>query len=486
MVGPAILYLPHGFVAAGYLVALPIMAISTAMYLHSSRCLLEAFKFESQKELVPQQDLANDNDMEHNPHSNPHSATASGARNTAPEAALAASSIPTATNLSYPDLAYRAFGTKGETLVKVGIALMQSGVCLTYAIFVPHNLHSSLLTMFNLDLPPNFYLFLMVCLQIRLSFIQDIRKFTTTNAIANACILYGLIICLYFAFGQATAPYEPDESNNDNEHNNNNNNNNRFSSGYGSINSAILPVLTDAPIAGPLTNLWEHFIHLSPLGDHWILFIGTSVLLFEGSITLLLPLQQAVDDTHKEEFPTVYRRVILSIQVFYVIFAVSCWMSFGDSVNTVLTTSLPPGFLATTVQLAYSVAVLFTFPLQNYPALEIASKSMQQYLQPHNSAPCLSPPTKEVLRQRHIIAAILVCILAIVAVTTMDSLDKVVSLTGALIGIPIAFMIPPMIHSQLMATQVSPQRLQINLAVTLLGSVAMVVASVTTILQWND
>ena len=104
----------------------------------------------------------------------------------------------------------------------------------------------------------------------------------------------------------------------------------------------------------------------------WYLFLGTSVLLFEGSITLLLPLQEAVQTpSDREEFARMYVRVIMGIVTFYVFFGTACWMAFGDEVQTVMTTSLPPGQLATTVQLAYSLAVVLTFPLQNFPSLEI-------------------------------------------------------------------------------------------------------------------
>jgi len=111
MVGPAILYLPHGFVGAGYAVAAPIMLTATALYLHSSKCLLETWKHfqnEQNHELVPLEEQ---------------------------DGTVLSLSSPskqtTSHSLSYPDLAHRAFGPRGETAVKVGIALMQSGVCLT-------------------------------------------------------------------------------------------------------------------------------------------------------------------------------------------------------------------------------------------------------------------------------------------------------------------------------------------------------------------
>ncbi len=102
------------------------------------------------------------------------------------------------------------------------------------------------------------------------------------------------------------------------------------------------------------------------------------MLLFEGSITLLVPLIEAVQTQEdKKKFPTMYRKVILGIVSFYAFFGVVCWMAIGDSVRTVMTTSLPPGTLATMIQLAYTLAVVFTFPLQNFPSLEIVCSTLR-------------------------------------------------------------------------------------------------------------
>ena len=210
MVGPAILYLPHGFESTGYVVALPIMALSTVMYLHSSRCLLDAWKLESHKseeqEVMPLQSLSTSEEQQQTP-------------------------------LSYPELAFRAFGSRGESLIKLGIAAMQSGVCLTYLIFVPHNLRSSVMAMFGVDVPPQCWLIFMVLVQIPLSWIRDISHFTVTNSIANFFILYGLITCMGFAFGESI---------------------------QGDADEAVV-------------NIRHHLRHLTPLEPGWFLFIGTSV-----------------------------------------------------------------------------------------------------------------------------------------------------------------------------------------------------------------
>lgn len=421
MVGPAILYLPHGFATTGYVLALPILFVATSMYLYSSRCLLEAWKFESLKAEEDQVNLVvpSAGGLPSTPQNKSHRKT-----------------------LSYPELANRALGTNGETVVKTGIALMQSGVCLTYLIFVPHNLHTSLLYLFNINLSPQIWLGIMVLIEIPLSWITDIRKLTCTNFAANVLILYGLMLCLGFAFEEM-------------------------------IHSSEAATSWHASILNSMA-------HLEPLKSQWFLFIGTSVLLFEGSITLLVPLQEAVAlEEERQQFPTVYRTVILSIIVFYVFFGIVCWAAFGDDVHTVLTTSLPSGMFATSVQLAYSLAVLMTYPLQNFPALEIATKSIAFSL-----VETAGLKKNSFLVKRNVISSFLVFALAIVAITCMNSLDKVVSLMGSLLGCPIAFAVPPLIHTQLCSDGLPGWRRTTNQFVAIAGMVAMVLASITTIYMW--
>merc|ERR1712232_1360491 len=94
---------------------------------------------------------------------------------------------------------------------------------------------------------------------------------------------------------------------------------------------------------------------------------------FEGCmITFFVPLQGAVARAEdKKFFSSVNQTVTACIMAFYMFFAMTCWAAFGSSIQTALTASLPHGLYATSVQLAYSVAILFTFPLQAFPAMEV-------------------------------------------------------------------------------------------------------------------
>jgi hypothetical protein len=233
MVGPAILYLPHGFSNAGWVVAIPILIMSTALFLCSSECLLDSWKLESSR-----------------------ASEASGL--------LETGSKRRRIILSYPELAYRALGSTGEAAVKIGIALMQSGVCLTYLIFVPQNLKSSTFILFGVDIPASYFMIVMLVFQIPMSWIRDIRKLTITNLVANILILYGLITCLGFALSNA--------------------------------------IKSDAG-RGPLAEMSYKLSHLEPYNSGWFLFIGTSVSCWSvcfipyACLHLMLTVSRSRDDS---------------------------------------------------------------------------------------------------------------------------------------------------------------------------------------------
>mmetsp|Transcript_3224 Transcript_3224/g.4637 ORF Transcript_3224/g.4637 Transcript_3224/m.4637 type:complete len:622 (+) Transcript_3224:288-2153(+) len=427
MVGPAILYLPHGFAGAGYLVAIPLLFLSTAMFLWSSTCLLECWKMETMRRQEKQQQQQQRRQK---------------------------------IALSYPELAYRAWGRRGQRLVQIGITLMQSGVCLTYLIFVPQNLRVSALLLFNVDIPHTVWLLLMVIVQIPLSWIRDIRRLTVTNLLANVLILFGLTSCLGLAMRQMG------EEN----------------GGAGDESTSFLEEMVYRAKSLPAFN-----------PDGWFLFLGTSVLLFEGSITLLVPLIEAVNTPEdKQKFPSMYRKVIIGIVSFYAFFGTACWMAIGDSVRTVMTTSLPQGMLATMIQLAYSLAVVFTFPLQNFPSLEIVCASVEKMMPKtgsddvkHSASKMLKRSYSEISDgKRNVISSMVVVSLSIVAVLAMDDLDKVVSIMGGLFGCPLAFVLPPLIENELGKGKIGSHKKFVNHTVALLGFGAMLVSTLTTLINW--
>ena len=208
MVGPAILYLPHGFANAGWIFAIPCLMLATCLFLASSACLLDAWKIENAK---------------------------------SENSSMLSTTKTKRTILSYPELAYRALGSTGETFVKIGIAFMQSGVCLTYLIFVPQNLNAVTSILFGINIDPSYFIIVMLIFEIPMSWIRDIRKLTITNLLANVLILYGLITCMSFAFSDA--------------------------------------IVSEAGSGrGPVAEIIHKFANLNMFNSEgWFLFIGTSV-----------------------------------------------------------------------------------------------------------------------------------------------------------------------------------------------------------------
>ena len=122
------------------------------------------------------------------------------------------------------------------------------------------------------------------------------------------------------------------------------------------------------------------------------------------------------------------------------------------------------------VQLTYSVAVIFTFPLQAFPALEVVT---------HREA------SKEFnVFKRNVVASAIICFLGVLAIMAIDYLGHVVSLLGSLVGIPIALVYPPLMHNRIV--QASRSIRVMNYCLAAVGLCASLVASYTTIASWDQ
>ena len=234
--------------------------------------------------------------------------------------------------------------------------------------------------------------------------------------------------------------------------------------------------------------------------------------MMEGSITLLVPLQEAVFlPQDKAKFPAVNQVVTSWIVLFYIAFSMICVAAFGAGIHTALTASLH-GTLAVTVQLAYSIAVIFTFPLQAFPALEVAVKAL---LPPSGSSSSSSSSQQErqskdakYVFRRNVVATLLTCLLGVIAIIAIDYLGNVVSILGSLFGIPLALVFPPLMHNSLVLNpqqqsggsgnaaaadpsssspsydNIKTQRYA-NYCVVVIGVLAMGAASFATIVTWD-
>mmetsp|Transcript_25182 Transcript_25182/g.37266 ORF Transcript_25182/g.37266 Transcript_25182/m.37266 type:complete len:680 (+) Transcript_25182:99-2138(+) len=480
MVGPAVLYLPRGFAISGYAVAIPAMIVATLSYLYCSTRLLQAWKVESEKTRLRAQKMDEIQKLLDDAGGEAGAGGASGAGgyvyygstedsdedDSSRGRDLHSKNAPAPTLLTYPELAHRAFGDY-SVLISGGIAAMQFGVCLTYLIFVPQNLYESARSL-GLNIPKQAFLIAMLAIEIPMVWIRDIRKLAPINIMATLFIAFGLASVLYIAlFSFDGSDVEGIGSYNDKYDNNT------------LTLDQDMDIDIDALEEESELSLLSQILNLPSIMNTWSLFIGTSFFCFEGSITLLVPLQEAVYSREdRERFPRVNNQVISSVVIFYVFFAIVCWASFGDAVQTALTASLPQGILSTAVQIAYSIAVVFTFPLQAFPALEVVTNR-------RNSKGKSEETESTRLYKRNITASIIVCCLGFLAVLAIDYLGNVVSLLGSLVGIPIALIYPPLIHNKLVKDSSRSTRMM-NYCLSIVGVFAAGAASYTTLSSWGE
>ena len=430
-IGPAILFLPRGFKMAGWGVAIPALLFSTATYLYSAGRLLDCYRIEKRKIERVEEIKALLKDTESN------YGAMDGA--SAPEAAAPRGPVdphmPSAdgTMLTYPELAKRAFG-KYAVFVSAGIAVLQFGVCLTYFIFVPENLVAITRSLTGKTVSQEAFLIAMIFAEIPFTWIRDIRRLTPTNILASLLIFFGLASCLSIALFRD----------------------------YG--DSSLLKEIKELP---PVNH------------ETWFMFIGTAFYMFEGAMTLVVPLQEAVfTPEDKAKFPALNKSVMWCIVTFYCFFATTCLAAFGENLKTAMTASLPPGALATAVQVAYSIAVFFTFPLQIFPALEVT-------LQIDVKAGTTGHDYDSAIFRRNVKASFLVCCLGFIAYFAQDYLGNVASILGSAIGVPVALICPNMMHS-ILAKDASLCTRMMNYCVVCIGIIAFAVASTTTILNWSS
>ena len=273
IVGPAILYLPRGFYVSGYAVAIPAMMFATGMFTLNAYRLLECWKVESDR----------NHQVEHRLRE--VQALLQGGGGQAGKQLYGAAQVQqdrffTPKLLTYPELAKRALGPY-SLVVEVGIALFQFGVCLTYLIFVPDNLAAALSAWTGSQWSKTWLLWIMIAMEIPLSWIRDIRKLSVTNVIASLLIAMGLLAVLVMALWQGIQRDDNDE-----------------------------------------LVFIQNLQQLRPWTESWLLFVGTSFFMMEGSITLLVPLQEAVyKPEDRAKFADVNRNVIWCIMVFYIFFS---------------------------------------------------------------------------------------------------------------------------------------------------------------------
>ncbi|KAL8007522.1 putative amino acid transporter, transmembrane domain-containing protein [Plasmopara halstedii] len=142
---------------------------------------------------------------------------------------------------------------------------------------------------------------------------------------------------------------------------------------------------------------------------------------FEG-IGLVLPTQNSLNQARQKRFPGLLSWTVVGLLFFYSFFAGINYVTFGNNIAPMVTSSLPRNGWSSSVQFGYAFAQLLSYPLFLFPAVKI----MEEMLDFQNAL--------QAKKWRK---------------TFCDRLDLFVSIVGAFCCVPLSLVYPPLFYLKL-------------------------------------
>jgi len=339
--------------------------------------------------------------------------------------------ISSSDNPSYADLASRAYGNAGRAAVQLCLTTAQLGICTSYYIFIQTNL-TDVLAEAGVAAPRQSLLIAMLIPVLTpLACVPSLRHLAVTNILADLLILAGLLLVGYYTSVELVARGGP------------------------------------APL-GPM------------VAPQWLLFLGTTFFTFEGG-ALVVPIAATVEKHQKHLFPRIYLHAMLVTVVLFTGFGTICFLSIGTEVKIPVTLSVhTPGYWGSALRLGYSLAVVFTYPLQLLPIVHMLEGAMGSPL-----SHCTSwPPLLRSIAAR----ALLITTTCALAEAGADKFDHFVSLVGAVCSVPITYILPGIIYLKLSRHLGIYSRIRQAVACVSIcvGCFASVASGATTIVSWIE
>ncbi|KNC52269.1 aromatic and neutral amino acid transporter [Thecamonas trahens ATCC 50062] len=224
-----------------------------------------------------------------------------------------------------------------------------------------------------------FFLVAMVPGVLLLSLIQDMSKLVPFSLAADAVLLFGFVVITARALDQMAFAPPPDG---------------------------------DVVLAN-----WSSFA----------LFFGVVVSGFEG-IALVVPMESNMG-LAPATFTRLLTLCIVVVSLIFMLFGVLGYLAFGSAVEDVLTLNIEPTPLLNVVTLCICLGVVFTYPLQLFPVIDIVAEATGSNAPAHRKA----------------IATALVATTALIAYI-LPRFGLLLSLIGNVGSATLSFILPALLH----------------------------------------
>ncbi|KAL3715937.1 hypothetical protein ACJRO7_007659 [Eucalyptus globulus] len=220
---------------------------------------------------------------------------------------------------TYGDLGSKCMGKAGRYLTEFLITISQCGGAVAYLVFIGQNL-SSIFEGHRLTFAS--FIFLLVPLQIALSWINTLSALAPFSIFADVCNVVAMGFVVKEDIQQALGG--------------------QFSFGD---RKAISPDIRGLPFAG-----------------------GMAVFCFEG-FGMTLALEASMKE--RRTFRKVLAQAFSGIILVYVMFGFFGYMAYGDETADIVTLNLPRAWTTVAVQIGLCLGLAFTFPIMLHPINEI-------------------------------------------------------------------------------------------------------------------
>ena len=283
----------------------------------------------------------------------------------------------------YGDIGRKVMGRGMYSVIQVSLILSQVGFVAAYLVFTSSNLHAFILAISdNYDFPVKYLILVQTVLLLPVSLYRKLDHLKLLIVVADVFIFAGLF---YVASLDISAL---------------------------SRNHGVADIIL-----------------YNPKG--WTLFIGTAIFTFEG-IGLILPIRQ--DMRNQEKFPVVLGSVMVFITILFVGMGALSYAAFGSATETVILLNLPQDDkMVNGVQFIYSLAILFSIPLQLIVAVDVIEKLLFRRS---------GKTDQRVKWGKNIVRFFMVIFSALIAWAGARDLDKFVALIGSFACIPLVSIYP--------------------------------------------
>ncbi|XP_025420609.1 proton-coupled amino acid transporter-like protein CG1139 isoform X2 [Sipha flava] len=298
--------------------------------------------------------------------------------------------------------------------VNTFVVITQMGFCCVYILFVSKSIQQ-MMSWYHIELDVHMSILISLIPILISSLIRNLKFIARLSAIANFCMLIGLIVILYYC-------------------------------------SFDLPSITSRAYVA-----------------HWTtipLFFGTSIFAFEG-ISLVLPLEQEMKNP--KQFSTSFGVLNVGMVIttsLLILTGFMGYLKFGDAVRGSLTLNLPEEFFFSKVVISSMMfGIICTYTLQFYVPVEIIWPRVENKLGPFKS-----PLLWEIgLR-------VVLVLITFLAADIIPHLNLFISLIGAVASTFLGLIFPPLCHMAVIGSDDSnvgygrfQWRLVMNIITLLLG-----------------